>query len=546
MKRTLALILALCMVFALCACGSSASQQTAAPAATDAATPAVTTPEAPAEDAELATTLNVALSGEPTNLDLMTNTADVAGTVARSSVFEQLVAIDGEGNVVKELAEEIEISEDSTVYTYKLRQGVHFHNGEEMTAADAAASLNRWLENASAVQGIVGENKFEAVDTYTLQITLATASAYLNEMIAGLSQFSAIMPASVLEKIDETGVLNEYVGTGPYMVSEWKPDQYIKLVRFDGYTPYGTEGETSGATGYKVASYEDVYFYFPGDNATIANGMLTGEYDVTSALEPDDYDQFTGNEDYTIFSEQAEAAMLIFNKAEGWGANQTFRQALQALVNADDVLYAAVGNENYYSLYSSYSFSNQPTWYTENGSEYYNQGNPERALELLADAGWNLESDTFRILVASDSPDFLTMAQVIEEECRDAGINARVDSYEWSTFADIRNNRPSEYDAFITSFSPKVLPSMNLFLSATWAGKCTDERIQSDLAAISGSTDAAAAQQIWFALQQYMYEEYVPVVKFGTTTTLAICDAGMYGASLREGGVVWVNSVLAK
>jgi peptide/nickel transport system substrate-binding protein len=455
-------------------------------------------------------------------------------------VFEQLVALNGENEVVCELAESYTISDDATVYTYTLRQGVKFHNGEEMTAEDVVASMNRWIDNTENANNLVGGAHFYVVDDYTVEITMETGTLYLNEMIGGLGQHAAIMPASVINAVGEGELIGEYIGTGPYKLDEWKADQYIHLVKNDDYAPYGTEGDYSGWAGYKTAYYEDVYFYFPGDNATVVNGLQTGEFDMTAGLTGDDYATFDGNDDFTIFSDESEMPMLIFNKSEGVASNALVRQAIQAVVNCDDVLYASMGNTDFYNEYSSYMFESSANWYTEAGSEYYNQNDPDRALELFEEAGWT-EDDTFRILVRSDATDFYTQAQVIQEELRSIGINCELVTLDASTYSDTRNNHPEEWDAFITSFGPKVLPNMNLFLSASWAGWCTDERIQSDLAAIAAETDLAAAQQIWSDLQQYMYEEAVPVVKFGTTQLWGVSTSDITGACVKE-RLVWVNA----
>jgi peptide/nickel transport system substrate-binding protein len=523
----------------LVGCGGTAS--TDSTATTTAETTTETTTDTITETAAAApTVLNIALNGEPSNLDIAMNTDDLASEVTYGSVFEQLVALDGENEVVCELAESYTISDDATVYTYTLRQGVKFHNGEEMTAEDVVASMNRWIDNTENANNLVGGAHFYVVDDYTVEITMETGTLYLNEMIGGLGQHAAIMPASVINAVGEGELVGEYIGTGPYKLDEWKADQYIHLVKNDDYTPYGTEGDYSGWAGYKTAYYEDVYFYFPGDTATIVNGLQTGEFDITAGLSGDDYATFDGNDDFTIFTDESEMPMLIFNKSEGVASNPLVRQAIQALVNCDDVLYASMGNTDFYNEYSSYMFESSANWYTEAGSEYYNQNDPDRALELFEEAGWT-EDDVFRILVRSDSTDFYLQAQVIQEELRSIGINCELVTLDASTYSDTRNNHPEEWDAFITSFGPKVLPNMNLFLSASWAGWCTDERIQSDLAAIAAETDLATAQQIWSDLQQYMYEEAVPVVKFGTTQLWGVSTSSITGACAKE-RLVWVNA----
>ena len=86
-------------------------------------------------------------------------------------------------------------------------------------------------------------------------------------MIAGLGQQAVIMPASVIGAVGEGELVQEYIGTGPYVYDEWKADQFIRLKANPDYQPYGTEGDYSGWGGYKTAWYDEVYFYFPGDNA---------------------------------------------------------------------------------------------------------------------------------------------------------------------------------------------------------------------------------------------------------------------------------------
>ena len=516
MKKIIAMIL----VCALCLC--------AAPAAFA------------SEDAAV---LNIALDGMPNNLDCVMNSEDIISEVVYGSVFEKLVALNGDNAVIPELAESWEMSEDAKTYTYTLRQGVLFHNGEEMTANDVAASMNRWIDNADNANNLVGGAHFEVVDDYTVSITMENGTLYLNEMIAGLGQQAAVMPASVLEATGEGELVSEYIGTGPYMFSEWRADQFIKLVANPDYAPYGEEGDYSGWGGYKTAWYDEVYFYFPGDNATITNGLQTGEFDIANKLAADDYDKFADDPDYTIFSDESEMPMLIFNKAAGVSSNEVVRQAVQAVVNCDDVLYASTGNEDFYNLYSSYMFESSANWYTEAGSEYYNQNDPDRAIELFEEAGWDFDNDVFRILGRTDSADFYTQAQVVQEELRGIGVNCELLTYDSSTFSDMRNNQPEAWDAFITSFGPKVLPNMNLFLSDSWplSEGMGLERVLTDLSAIASETDLETAKQLWNELQEYMYAEGVPVVKFGTTQLSGVCTSDVAGALIKE-RLVWVDA----
>lgn len=525
MKKTIALLLSAALIVALAAgCGGEKT-------------------DAPSGSAELDRTLNVA-TAPPSNLDIQLNSSGDAAKVADCSIFEQLVALNSKGEVVNELCEECIISEDATTYTYKLRKGVKFHNGEEMKAADVVASMNRWIDNASNAQSLVGDARFYEVDEYTAEIKMAQGTAYLNQMIGGLGQHAVIMPASIISATAAGEPVAEYIGTGPYKYAEWKADQYIKLVKYEDYVPYGTEGDFSGYVGYKRATFDEVYFYFCADNATISAGIQTGEYDISENLELDDIATFEGNSDFVVNMTENEMPMLIFNKKGTYGGKQLVRQAIQAALDCNKIMYSSYGSEDNYSLYSCYMFESSGVWYTEAGSEFYNQADTAKAKELFAQAGWT-DNDTFRLLVANDDMAFYTQAQAIQAQLKEMGINCELMAHDWSTFVDIRNNQPEKYDAFITSFSSKVLPNMNLFLSATWAGWCEDARVQDDLASIAADTNLEHAAQTWEALQQYMYEEYVPVVKFGNNMGVVIQSSKLTDVSVME-NLVWVNAVKTK
>ena len=175
--------------------------------------------------------INVATIGEPPTLDPMSSTADLVGIVTQH-IFETLYTFDKSWNVTPLLAESLpEISADGKTYTIKLRTGIKFHDNSDMTSEDVVASLNRWMKIASRGKQVAGFiDKITATDPATVTITLKQPYAPLTSLLAFNNSAAIIIPA---EKQDEP--MKEFIGTGPYMLKERKADQYIQLVRFDGY-----------------------------------------------------------------------------------------------------------------------------------------------------------------------------------------------------------------------------------------------------------------------------------------------------------------------
>jgi peptide/nickel transport system substrate-binding protein len=195
--------------------------------------------------------LRYAVNAAPETLDITFSTSAVAQQMTKGTVFENLVYLKEDFSIGLELAESFTTNADFSVYTYKLRKGIKFHNGQELKADDAVASLNRWIElyGSSLTTGAA----FRKVDDYTLTIDLGHPLLYLNELIASADNNAIIIPKSIVDKAGIDKPITEYIGTGPYKFTEWATDRYILLTKHDAYIPYGVKGEYSGWGGYKEA-----------------------------------------------------------------------------------------------------------------------------------------------------------------------------------------------------------------------------------------------------------------------------------------------------
>ena len=253
MKKFISLLLAVCMIFALAACGGSKTEEPA-PAATTPA-PAQTSTPAPAPAAEEPFVLNASIASEPETIDpgLISS---VDGSTYTQHQFENLMkyqmtdeAFDESGNlfgteIVLGQAASYEVSDDLTVYTFKLRDDAVWSDGQPVKAQDFVYSWRRLVDPETAsdygyfLDGIVlnaadiqaGEKAkeelgIEALDDKTLQITLEAPCAYFLEMCA----FASLVPLreDVVEGHDDWTDPANIVVNGAYKVTEWVHDSYI-------------------------------------------------------------------------------------------------------------------------------------------------------------------------------------------------------------------------------------------------------------------------------------------------------------------------------
>src|SRR5437763_12564237 len=171
--------------------------------------------------------LRVGNLGEPPALDAHWTTASITETLT-NHIYEGLYSLDSSNRPIPMLAESHTVSKDGLVYTFKLRQGVKFHNGKEMTSEDVVASLARWGKQSIYGKALFAQvAEWKALDKYTAEMKLKEKSAIVLISLAVPNNFGAIYPKEIAEKFAPEVKATEYVGTGPFKLAEWKPDQHI-------------------------------------------------------------------------------------------------------------------------------------------------------------------------------------------------------------------------------------------------------------------------------------------------------------------------------
>ncbi|MBB6691357.1 ABC transporter substrate-binding protein [Cohnella xylanilytica] len=475
-------------------------------AASGTSSPGTSSPAEPVS-ADLASELHFPLAQQVPTLDphLALNT----NVYVTMNIFEGLFAFDENFKPVPMLAESYDLSEDGKTYTFHLRHGVKFHNGKEMKAEDVVASLNRWKSLTGRAQASLGDSEFAVKDDYTVELALKEPR---NDILAQLSHVlnnAAIMPKEVVEAAGPDGV-KEYIGTGPFKFVEWKQDQYVHLSKFDDYQ--SVDAPPSGFSGKKEAFLQDVFFDIVPDSATRFASFLSGTYDYVD-VSLDNLPQVQGLSDVTLNKNLGSDINLVFNKKSPLFSDVKYRQAVAAVLDADEILLGTVSSPELYRLNPSYMYPENTTWYSEAGKENYNQKNPDKAKQLLQEAGYDGREVTL-LTTKELGGSFYNATIVVQKELESIGVKTKLDINDFATLLKKRAD-PNAWDIYVGLFTMPSTPSQLLYLNPTY-GFADDAKLAELNKALTAASSDEEIKQANDALQQYEWE-YLAAVKIGDT-----------------------------
>ena len=446
-------------------------------------------------------TLRIANVGEPPTLDYSATTVGVTSNISMA-MFETPFAFDANWRPQPMLVESHAVSQNGLTHTFKLRRGVLFHNGKEMTSEDVAASLTRWGKVGS--RGAVVFRHVEAVtapDKYTVVMNLKEPFAPLLAFLALPSSAAAIMPKEIAEATP-TGPVTQFVGTGPFRFVEWLPNRHVKLARWDRYS--ARSEASSGYAGRREALVDEVIYYPVGNVATRIAGVQAGDYDLADDIAQDLYAQLKG--DARVVPEVHQPGtwlVFFFNKKEGLMANVKLRQAVMAALTMQPILQVTFGNPDLFQLTPSIYPKGTP-WYSEVGAPWYNQGSAEKAKQLAAEAGY--KGEPIRWLTTQQYPWMYKSSTVAADQMRKAGFNVDQQVYEWAGVVE-RRAKPAEWEMFTTGHGFVPDPALIDVFSPTYPGWWESPAKNQLLQDFNRTVEPQARQQIWQKLQELVFTE---------------------------------------
>ncbi len=478
--------------------------------------------------------VNVATVGEPPTLDPMVSTADLVGIITQH-FFETLYTFDKNWKVTPLLAETMpDLSPDGRVYTIRLRQGVTFHDGSAMTSEDVVASLKRWMEVASRGKQTAGNiQAVEAVDPATIRITLKEPYAPLLALLSFNNAAAVIMPAKRMEN-----PLKEPVGTGPYKLKERKADQYIQLVRHDGYK--SRPGEPDGYGGARRQILDEIRFVPVPDPNTRIEGAISGQFDYADALPVEAYDRLKGQKNVQpVLLKPFGWPVFVMNTKQGLMTSQDARTALRTALSMEDMLAAAFGSPNFYALNAS-MYPKSYAWYTEAGTEGgYNVADPDKAKALLKKAAY--DGKPLRILTSRQYEFHYKMAQVAAEYLKQAGFAVDMQVVDWATLTQRRAD-PALWDIYITHSPFLPEPALIGLLAESAPGWWSTPARKQAVDAFNTESDPQKRIALWANVQKVIYAE-TPSIKIGDFNGLSAQSTKVDGVVPAPWPYFWNASV---
>ncbi|MBK8085116.1 MAG: hypothetical protein IPK28_15565 [Devosia sp.] len=190
-------------------------------------------------------------------------------------MFEGLYGFGKDFNAAPELAESVEATPDGLKWTFKLRPGVKFHNGDTVDAEDVKASLERWRAVGPKGPGLATVTSIDTPDPLTVVLNFSTPMGrFLLLMLGSDENKFVVMPKEIAEASTTPGKLTEVVGTGPYKFVEYAEDQYVKLAKFADYV--ARDDAPNYQAGKKVANFDEIVFWIVTESTTRVAGLSLG------------------------------------------------------------------------------------------------------------------------------------------------------------------------------------------------------------------------------------------------------------------------------
>lgn len=482
---------------------------------------------APAGAAGEARPLKAVMNAALTNLDPIQTTSDIS-LLHGMMVYDTLFSWDQDLVAKPQMVESYQLSDDKLTYTFTLREGLKWHDGQPVKAEDCVASIQRWWVRDTLGQRIAAlATDISVIDDRSFRIVLKAPFGYLLDALAKTgSNFPAMMPKR-LAQTSPSEQIREAVGSGPYkfVSAEWVPGSKTVYVKNTDYVPRNEP--PSGTAGGKIAKAERIEWLVMPDQQTAQAALMNGEIDFIETPQADFIPMLREAKGVKVDTTATFGiqGILRMNHLQPPFDNVKARQAMAALVNQETYMRAIVGNPDFYQVCDSVFVCGSPLQTHSKLTYASDKARVETAKRLFQEAGY--KGEPIVILNPTDSALSSAAAMVTAQVMREAGLDVDLQSMDWASIVARRPNKgkPSEggWNIFISNQSGMTAanPLTNLGLAATcekaWFGWPCDEKIEALRDEFATASSLDDRRRIAQALQDRA-DESVPYISFGQWT----------------------------
>jgi peptide/nickel transport system substrate-binding protein len=458
------------------------------------------------------TTLRIALPSDIRSTDPGVNRDGNTDWVV-SHIVEGLVGHRDDASVAPMLAESYSVSPDNRTYTFTLRSGITFQNGQPLTAADVLWAWNRYMDPKTSWRCLTEFDgtrglKVEKVDVPDDKTVIFSLNKPNSLFLANLARPDCGQTGIYQkESVAADGKWIKPIGTGPFQLADWQPGRYVQLDKFDNYKALGEP--RTGLVGDKTPKVDHVRFLVVPDSSAAKAGFLSGDLDVLFDVENQDVAELTANPDVKVDEIPGFGIVgYLFQTKDPLLSDVRIRQAIKLSLDATQVVDAvtvglAKPNQSVIPLGSAFYSSTMATPF-----EY----NVDKARQLITEAGY--DGRPISIMASKQQPQLFEMAVMAQAMMAQVGLNASIEVLDWATQLDRYN--AGRYQMMAFSYSARLDPSLSYDMmsgdKSEQPRKVWDNPEQRKLLAETMTISDTTKRQTLFDQIEAMFQKDVPMI----------------------------------
>lgn len=409
------------------------------------------------QQAQADTTLRVGLNADIRSTEPGVNRDDNTDTVMLH-IVEGLVAHREDASVGPLLAREVQVSEDGLTYTFKLREGVRFHNGATLSAADVKWTWEHYLNPKTQWRCLA-----EFDGRGGAKITSITTSDPLT-VVFQLDQPSGLFLASMArpdcggggilhpDSVAADGRWKAPISTGPFTLADWKPGQSVELTRFKDYSARDEAGP-DGFTGKKQALVDVLRFMIIPDASSAKAALLSNNIDLLPDVTASDAQELKTLPGIQVSVSPIMAICgLLFQTNDPLLKDVRIRQAIALSLDYGQMVTAL---SNGLSEPNNSAIPQTSTFYGATAKQGYKY-DPQEAQRLLKEAGYH--GQPIKMIVNKRYQQMFDMGVLSQAMAQASGLNIEMETLEWGT--QLERYQSGNYQMMSFSYSSRLDPAL--------------------------------------------------------------------------------------